>query len=323
MTKTATTAKLFASGVLFAFLVACGGGGGDSAPASADPGSSNNPPVTSASPTGTVPTLTPLPELPENQPWKSVFADGVTELSFTASGCDVFRSTGSVSGPSTSGLNATVTVSLGSTTISVKATVQTVTFAGEMVVGNGTDSSYRLSLPSGTSTLVNELYLLAKAGTEDRSFVVRRSVSTPTKQEMFYTIEDGTTRLDLACRGIATPLRTTALNVNLPERVALLMQTSKDTTVTSGAEGCVAPSGASRFTYSVSKTGEIKLNDALLPADWLTGAANLNSKYSEAATFEPSGVSSSIVQLHNNSFEGVSLVSNISRNPSFSHRCYP
>jgi hypothetical protein len=332
MVKTAIL-KFLTAHVLCAALMACGGGGGGDAPAapastdgSSSPVNPSNTTTTGNTPVNATPTVPPLPAVAENAPFRSLFASGATKLVFNATGCGVRTyptSDPGAAGTFISGLNVTVTVSIGSATMSVKATAQTVTFPGEIILGNNTDSFYELSLPSGTNTVVKTFFTQANLGLEERTFIVRVNTSAPSKQEMFYLQKDGTTSTDLSCRDLATPLRTTALNVNVSDRVAQLMQTSKDATVTSIAAGCVVPSGLSRFTYSINKNGEIKLNDVPLATDWLTGAANLNSVYRESSTFKPSGVSNANIQLHNTKFEGVALYSTFSRDPSFSHQCYP
>jgi hypothetical protein len=329
MTKTATSAKLVISGVLLVFLAACGGGGGgDSAPTSTVPDTSSNPSVTTTSPPpiGTTPTVTPLPVLPENQPWKSLFAPGVDKLTLRATGCIGTFSNNSnpAISTNTSAINAMVTISLGSTTMSVKVAAQSLTFPAAMLVGDSTDSNYNLTLPSGTRTVLNELRADSTVGSEKRVFVVRVNSSNVSKQDLIYTYDNGVATTSLVCRaGLINTITTNAVNVSLPERLKLFMQNSQAATVTSPAAGCPALSGRSVYSYSLNKNGEIKFNDVLLPADWLNGAGNINSLYEEYSTFEPSGKSNTVIAMHNNKFEGVTLFSTISRDPSFSHRCYP
>jgi hypothetical protein len=289
--------------------------------------------ATSPSPTGTTPstpgttsTVPPLLELPENQPWKSLFAPGVDKLILRATGCvgSFYNNSTPGNSTNTTASNATVTISLGSTTMSVKVAAQSLTFPVDMLVGDSTDSNYNLTLPSGTRTVVKELRADSSVGPEKRVLVVRVSSSIANKQDLIYSYDDGVVTTNLVCRaGLVNTITTSAANVSLPERLKLVMQNSKDAVVTSPAAGCPALSGRTVYTYSLNKSGEIKFNDVLLAADWLNGAANINSLYEEYSSFEPSGASNSVIRMHNNKFEGVTLFSTISRDPSFSHRCYP
>lgn len=341
MMKILTLLKVATTAAVCAVLLACGGGGGGSdavnppSPPTGTNPTGTSPTVTETMPsvpstvpgvTGTTPAPVPLPTLPENQPWKSLFAPGVDKLTLRSVSCISSFNINSNPAVSTSTLaiNPTVTLSLGSTTMSIKVAAHSVTFPGLMLLGDSTDSNYNVSLPSGTNTIVKQIGANATVGAEVRRFVVRVSSDNSTKQDLIYTYNDGVATTSLVCRaGLINSITTNSVNINPAERVKLLMQNSKDAEVTSAAAGCPTISGRSIFSYSVNKNGEIKFNGVLLPVDWLNGATNINSLYEEFSSFEPSGASNAFIRLHNNKFEGFGLSSNIGRDSSFSHRCYP
>jgi hypothetical protein len=343
MMKLTTKTQAFLSGILCIFLTACGGGGSDGSSSTAAPnaqGTSGQPVTTMPSTTatgstpsgsipgatGTTPTVTPLPAQPVDMPWKSLFSPGSNELVLTATDCtsEINDRNGGGDGFITRSnpIITTLTLSLGTSTFIAKVVAQGVTLPGEITLGEGTDSSYILSLPSGTRTVVRELGAGDNVDGVSRTLRLRDYSGDATKQRLIYVYETATFSLNLVCSDVTNPLLRSAVNLSFSERLASYMQNSTDNTVNSRALGCSVPAAPS-FTYSLSNNGEAKFNGVILAADWLTGADNTKSTYRENIFFAIDGSSRSTIEMNNNNQEGVRIWTENPINRSFSHQCYP
>jgi hypothetical protein len=330
MMKQAIGMQAFLSGVLCIFLTACGSGGSDGNSTVAAPntqGTSGQPITTNPNTaTGTTPTVTPLPAQPEIMPWKSLFSPGSNELVMSATECtsEINDRNGGGAGVITrfNPVTATLTLSLGTSTFIAKVTAQGVTLPGEITLGEGTDSSYILSLPSGTRTIVRELGAGDEVAGVARTLRLREDVGDAAKQRLIYVYETATFSINLICRNVTNPLLRSAVNSSFSDRLVSYMQNTRDSTVSSRTLGCSLPPAPS-FTYSLSNNGEAKFNGVVLPADWLTGVDNTKSTYREDVSFAIDGSSRSTVEMKNNSGEGVRIRAQNLINRSFSHQCFP
>lgn len=287
-------------------IVACGGSGTD-ADAGDSTGTTNN--------NGAAIT-------PENLPWNNLFPKGLDSITLKATDCTYITSLRSAPNnvTTTAVANATVTYTLGSSSIRVKSVAQGMPAIQDIVVGDSIQSTYKLTLLSAARSIASVLVTMP-VDSLDRTALLRPDVSDSQKQNFIHVYEEGNKNSTLYCRNIVNPITRDSLNVAVSQRVAVFMQRSPEPIVYSSVKGCVVPSGARQFTYSLNRNGEAKFNDVLLPLDWLTAPTNTNSKYVEITSFEANGASTSSMSITTNAFETANVFFTTGRDASFSHRC--
>jgi hypothetical protein len=259
--------------------------------------------------------------VPGDQPWKTLFPQGVDLLTLNAMSCqfteypDVFASTPLTSTVSsmpltTSVSSAIVTIKRGTTTVSISVVPNsadtTLTFP-MLTIGNAT-SSFDISIESGTSLSVDPIF----DGYGHYVHFPKNYVNG--QQSLDINQYVGSVRRSFTCSAVDKPFTYAKLNnfhpqARLSSYVSSFLAGSPTATIGSSPEGCSGylpglfangvqlPGTIFTYTYGVNSVGEVKFDNKSLSSDWLkptqVGTTTVNGNngagYRESTEYDAEG----------------------------------
>jgi hypothetical protein len=266
---------------------------------------------------------------PTNQPWATLFPTGVNTIVLNGLQCNGGFSGGNI--PSNSA--ATMTLTRGVNTLSVKASAVGIDFPEFVIGAAGTSSNYDMTVSGGSSERNgNSSFNISTNERNNNAFKTQNAQSaldTPSAVQVFSIYSSTNSYYSFSCQEVSNPITRDSLQNFYPQaRMAAVLASSPATTITNSCENYdYFNETYIEYNYALSALGELKFDDVAVPANWLSDVTQPVSPYFRNSYYErfnrqPFGTGSTQISVNTNKGQTMSLYREANPQVNLNHSCY-